>query len=158
MQLVQCQLAFMLPLLSTVPSAPLNFMLSSVSGSPNQLSASWTSPTRLSASITAYKVYCNTSASQAFPEQVIGPNAPTVRSEVNGETFNVTFSTGLNPFTQYDCYVAASNPYGEGASSTMVTSRTDQSSEHTFIYPRSSHASLIYLHYKPTKLVMAHVL
>eukprot|EP00731_Ephydatia_muelleri_P007430 Em0003g1678a len=112
---------------SVVPSAPLNFMLSSVSGSPNQLSASWTSPATLSASITAYKVYCSTSASQAFPEQVIGSNTPTNRSIVDGATFHVAFSTGLNPFTQYDCYVVASNAYGEGASSVVITSRTDQS-------------------------------
>eukprot|EP00731_Ephydatia_muelleri_P007375 Em0003g1623a len=112
---------------SVVPSAPLNFTLSSVSGSPNQLSASWTSPATLSANITAYKVYCNTSASQAFPEQVIAPNMPTVRSIVDGATFHVTFSSGLNPFTQYDCYVVASNTFGEGASSIVVKSRTDQS-------------------------------
>eukprot|EP00731_Ephydatia_muelleri_P007444 Em0003g1692a len=112
---------------SVVPSAPLNFTLSSVSGSPNQLSASWISPATLSANITAYKVYCNTSANQAFPEQVIARNMPTVRNIVDGATFHVAFSSGLNPFTQYDCYVVASNIYGEGASSIVVTCRTDQS-------------------------------
>eukprot|EP00731_Ephydatia_muelleri_P007380 Em0003g1628a len=96
---------------SAVPSAPLNFTLSSVSGSPNQISASWTSPATMSANITAYKVYCNTSASQVFPEQVIAPNMPTIRSIVDGAIFHVAFSSGLNPFTQYDCYVVASNTY-----------------------------------------------
>lgn len=64
---------------------------------------------------------------------MIGSNTPTNRSIVDGATFHVAFSTGLNPFTQYDCYVVASNAYGEGASSVVITSRTDQSGRHILI-------------------------
>ena len=74
--------------------------------------------------ITAYTVYCNTSASQAYPEQVIGSNIPTIRSVVNGTTLAVTFNTGLNPYTQYSCYVTANTAAGEGSPSAIMTSRT----------------------------------
>ena len=69
-------------------------------------------------------MYCNTSASQAYPEQVIGPNIPTIRSVVNGTTLAVTFNTGLNPYTQYSCYVTANTSVGEGSPSMIVFART----------------------------------
>ena len=69
-------------------------------------------------------MYCNTSANQAYPEQVIGPNIPTIRSVVNGTTLAVTFNTGLNPYTQYSCYVTANTSAGEGSPSVIVTART----------------------------------
>ena len=68
-------------------------------------------------------MYCNTSANQVYPEQVIGQNSPTVRS-VNGTTLTVTFNTGLNPYTQYSCYVTANTSAGEGSPSVIVTTRT----------------------------------
>ena len=114
---------------STVPSSPLNLFVSTVFGSPNQLSASWSPPIRTNGIIIAYTVYCNTSASQAYSEQVIGPNVPTVRSLVNGTTLAVTINTGLTPYTQYNCYVTANTSVGEGIPSQIVTARTDQSSK-----------------------------
>ena len=114
-------------LLSTVPSSPLALSVSPVPESPNQLSASWSPPIPKNGIITAYTVYCNTSASQAYPEQMIGSNVPTIRSVVNGSTLVVTFNTGLNPYTQYDCYVTANTSVGEGKSSMMVTSKTVES-------------------------------
>ena len=72
-------------------------------------------------------MYCNTSASQAYPEQVIGPNIPTIRSVVNGTTLAVTFNTGLNPYTQYSCYVTANTSAGEGSSSIILIVQTAQS-------------------------------
>ena len=116
---------------STAPSPPLNLSVSTVPGSPNQLSASWSPPILRNGIVIAYTVYCNTSASQAYPEQMIGPNVPTVRSVVNGTTLAVTFITGLNPYTQYNCYVTTNTSVGEGPPSQIMTARTDQSSKHT---------------------------
>ena len=79
--------------------------------------------------ITAYTVYCNTSATQAYPEQVIGPNIPTIRSIVNGTMLSTKFNTGLIPYTQYQCYMTAANVYGEGAGSLVAAGWTDESSE-----------------------------
>eukprot|EP00731_Ephydatia_muelleri_P007454 Em0003g1702a len=111
----------------SVPSSPLAVSVSTISGSPNQLSASWSSPIPKNGIIIAYTIYCNTSASQAYPEQVIGPNVPTARSVVNGTTLAVTFSTGLNAYTQYDCYVTANTSVGEGTPSSIITTRTSES-------------------------------
>ena len=76
--------------------------------------------------ITGYSVYCNTSANQSYPEQVIGSNVPTIRSVVNGTTLAVTL-TGLNPYTQYSCYVTANTSVGQGSPSSIVTVKTVQS-------------------------------
>ena len=105
-------------------------MLAPVPGSPSALSANWSVPIPKNGIITAYTVYCNTSASQAYPEQVIGPNIPTIRSVVNGTTLAVTFNTGLNPYTQYSCYVTANTSAGEGNPSVIVvTTRTAEGGE-----------------------------
>ena len=71
-------------------------------------------------------MYCNTSASQAYPEQVIGSNIPTIRSVVNGTTLAVTFNTGFNPYTQYSCYVTANTSAGEGSPSVIASARTGE--------------------------------
>ena len=109
---------------SSVSSSPPNFTLFSVPGFPTALSANWSVPIPRNGIITAYTVYCNTSATQAYPEQVIGPNIPTIRSVVNGTTLAVIFNTGLNPYTQYSCYVTANTSAGEGSPSVIVTART----------------------------------
>ena len=114
---------------STAPSSPLNLSVSTVPGSPNKLSASWSPPMPKNGIIIAYTVYCNTSASQTYPEQVIGPNVPTVRSVVNGTTLTTVFTTGLSPYTQYNCYVTANTSVGEGTLSKIITARADQSSK-----------------------------
>ena len=110
----------------TVPSSPQNFSLSPVAGSPSQLSASWSVPIPKNGIITGYSVYCNTSANQSYPEQVIGSNVPTIISVVNGTTLAVTL-TELNPYTQYSCYVTANTSMGEGSPSTILTVQTLQS-------------------------------
>ena len=106
--------------------------MSPIPGSPTALFANWSVPIPRNGIITAYTVYCNTSASQAYPEQVIGPNIPTIRSVVNGTTLAVTFNTGLNPYTQYSCYVTANTSAGEGMPSVVVTARTFQGGEAHF--------------------------
>ena len=76
----------------------MNFTLATFGGSPTQLSASWSGPIPKNGIITGYTVYCNTSANQSYPGQVIGSNVPTIVSVVNGKTLAVNF-TGLNPYT-----------------------------------------------------------
>ena len=111
----------------SVPSSPQNFSLFAVAGSPSQLSASWSVPIPRNGIITGYSVYCNTSADQAYPEQVIGPNEPTIRSVVNGTTLATTL-TGLSPYTQYRCYVTSNTSVGVGNASVPSTSRTAEGS------------------------------
>ena len=113
----------------SVPSSPSNILLSPASGSPTALFANWSVPIARNGIITAYTVYCNTSASQAYPEQVIGPNLPTIRSVANGTTLAVTFNTRLNPYTQYSCYVTANTSAGVGSPSMVVTARTVENGE-----------------------------
>ena len=110
----------------TVPSSPQNFTLTPVTGSPSQLSASWSAPIPKNGIITGYSVYCNTSANQSYLEQIIGLNVPTIISVVNGTTLAVTL-TGLNPYTQYSCYVTANTSVGQGSPSSIVTVQTAQS-------------------------------
>ena len=114
---------------SSVPSSPPNFTLSPVLGSPNSLTSSWSVPISKNGIITAYNVYCNTSINQSSSEQVIGLNIPTIRSVVNGITLSVTFNTGLNPYTNYSCYVTANTSAGEGGPSVIATARTVEGSK-----------------------------
>ena len=100
-----------------------------VSTSANQIALAWTPPTQTNGIIIAYTVYCNTSATQALPEQVIGPNGATVRSIVNGTSQLAIFNTGLNPYTQYECFVTANTSAGEGLASPILIVRTGQSGE-----------------------------
>ena len=53
----------------------------------------------------------------------------TLRSVVNGTLLTATI-TGLNPYTNYDCYVTANTSVGEGSLSSVATARTDESSEY----------------------------
>ena len=117
-----------LHLLLAVPSPPQNFALV-VIGSSIYLSANWSATNTKNGIITGYTVYCNTSASQAYPEQVIGPNIPIIRSVGNGTTLAVTFNTGLNPYTQYSCYVTANTSVGEGSPSAISSARTGEGGE-----------------------------
>ena len=116
----------------SVPSSPRYFTLSPIPGFPTFLSANWSVPIPRNGIITGYFVYCNTSINQTFPEQVIGPNIPTIRSLVNETTLVVTFSTDLKPFTQYSCYVIANASIGIGSHSEIVTSRTGEASENIY--------------------------
>ena len=109
-----------------VPSSPQNLTLSPVAGSPSQLSASWSAPIPKNGIITGYSMYCNTSDNQIYPEQVIGSNVPTIISVVNGTTLTVAL-TGLNPYTQYSCYVTANTSVGQGSPSPILTIQTAQS-------------------------------
>ena len=134
----------LLPFHFAVPSLPQNFSLSPVAGSPTELFASWSVPIPRNGIITGYSVYCNTSANQTYPEQVIGSNVPTIRSVVNGTTLATTL-TGLYPYTQYSCYVTANTSVGEGNPSIILPQRTEEagvlitlkytSIPHMFLFP-----------------------
>ncbi|KAL5497494.1 hypothetical protein EMCRGX_G013970 [Ephydatia muelleri] len=102
------------------------FSLWKVTGSSIFLFANWSAPMPHNDIIIGYIIYCNTSANQAYPEQRIGLNTPTIRSVVNGTTLAATFSTGLNPYTEYNCYVTANTLVGEGSPSIIGTARTDE--------------------------------
>ena len=114
---------FMTCLYNVVPSSPLSFSLLPVSMQPTMLTANWSAPIPKNGIITSYNVYCSTSLNQTYPEQVIGSNMPTIRSVVDGTTLVVTL-TGLNPFTQYSCYVTANTSVGEGSPSATFSTRT----------------------------------
>ena len=139
---IECRcMCFIEIIVSTVPSSPLALSVSTVPGSHNQLSASWSPPITKNGIIIAYTIYCNTSASLAYPEQVMGPNVPTVRSVVNGTTLAATFSTGINPYSQYDCYVTANTSVGEGTPSPIITTRTSESGRYMQLLTLNMHTS-----------------
>ena len=103
----------------TVPSAPLNFSMAPISGSPDMLLAMWTAPAQKNSAIITYTVYCNTSATQAYIEPLV----------VNGTTFTAIIDNDLGPYSQYDCYVTANTSAGEGMASDVMTARISESSE-----------------------------
>ena len=90
------------------------------------LSASWSETIPRNGIITGYSIYCNTSANQSYPEQVIGQNTPTIRSVVNAETLNTVFNLNFTWFTQYSCYVTANTSAGEGSPSMIATAMTGE--------------------------------
>ena len=93
------------------------------------LLATWTPPTHRNSGIIAYTVYCNTSATQEYDEQV---NMPTIRAVVNGTTLAAIVDTNLSPYSQYDCYVTANTSAGEGRASNIMTARTRESGVQLF--------------------------
>ena len=123
--LVNVEMKSVLPPFS-VPSFSRLVFISSILGFPTYLMVNWSVPMPRNGIITYYTVYCNISDSQAYPEQVIGPNVPTIRSVVNGTTLATTL-TGLIPFTQYSCYVTANTSVGEGSLSNIFTVLTNES-------------------------------
>ena len=95
---------------ATAPSAPLNFTVSTVPGSPSQLQANWTEPENRNGIIQNYTVVCNDSeVSQTF-----GGMEDSVRL------------IGLQPFTVYQCVVYATTNGGPGEESLPSSARTDE--------------------------------
>ena len=95
---------------STAPSAPLNFSISTVNGSPEELEATWTSPDSANGVIRNYTVVCN------------GSVDPFV---FDGSEFSVRL-TDLEPFTLYECSVFATTDAGMGDASLPSAARTDE--------------------------------
>ena len=120
---------------STAPSSPLSQFLIPVA-TEFELTSLFNAPKFPNGIITAYTVYCNTSAMQAYLEQVIGPNVPTIRARAvvsqiavlsDMKTYSVTFGIGLKPYIRYDCYVTANTSAGEGPPSSIQSNRTSSS-------------------------------
>ena len=108
-----------------------------------QLISVFKAPNSPNGIITAYTVYCNTSAMQAYPEQMIGPNAPIIRSRAvfnqiamlgDMKTVWTILGVGLKPYTRYDCYVTANTSAGEGPPSSIQSSRTSPSGKLWLLY------------------------
>ncbi|XP_064396511.1 phosphatidylinositol phosphatase PTPRQ-like isoform X3 [Halichondria panicea] len=105
--------------LEDLPTSPLNFTLSVVTST--QLMASWSPPNPVRGHITAYTVYCNSSAQQAYPE--ISNSAVLASITVDGDSTMMSIPE-LTPFTSYDCHVTASTSVGEGPPSNTDTAIT----------------------------------
>ena len=116
----------------TAPSAPLMFQLFTVDGNPTLLNASWGPPDQPNGMITAYTVYCNTSADQFYPEQVPTGNTLFTVQVQNGDTS--TLVSELTAFTRYECSVTANTSAGEGESSNTQTARTDESGVYVCVW------------------------
>ena len=83
--------------------------------------ASWSPPNPVRGHITAYTVYCNSSAQQAYPE--ISNSAVLASITVDGDSTMMSIPE-LTPFTSYDCHVTASTSVGEGPPSNTDTAIT----------------------------------
>lgn len=102
-------------------------MLTSIPDSPTQLMAVWSRPNPSNGIITSYIIYCNTSTSQFYPE--IASNVTLDPVSVNdGDSLEYTI-TGLDPFTNYDCQIAASTNIGEGVPSVTQMAQTAEAGE-----------------------------
>lgn len=109
---------------SAVPSSPRMFEL--VASSPTSLTATWLSPDPANGDITAYTVYCRTAQEQYYPEQQpTSNNAFTLRVTTDGNAAT-TEVTGLNAFTNYECYMTANTSVGEGNMTSMESARTEE--------------------------------
>ena len=109
----------------TAPSAPIMFQLVTVDSDSTLLNASWDPPNQPNGVITAYTVYCNTSAEQFYPEQV--PTGNTVFTVEVQNDVRVAMVPGLTAFTSYECSVTANTSAGEGELSNTQSARTDES-------------------------------
>ena len=97
-----------------VPSAPREFTLSMVDGSPDTLSASWMVPEPTNGNITQFNINCTSSLWQ-----------PLIFTINNGSVFSTTLRN-LSAFTTYTCFITASTSVGEGPPSNRDTAMTDE--------------------------------
>ena len=89
--------------------------------------AVWSRPNPSNGLITSYTIYCNTSTSQAYPE--IGSNVSLDPVSVNDGDALAYNITGLEPFTNYDCQIAARTSIGEGGLSGTQMAQTTEAGE-----------------------------
>lgn len=97
----------------TVPSAPRNFTLLQVPGSPTSLSASWMEPDPANGIISNYSISCN---------------APSLMSALfifNGSVMSATLEN-LTPFMTYTCTISAVTGAGTGNDSEPQSAMTDE--------------------------------
>ena len=112
-------------LIFTVPSAPRDLTLESVSTNATLLIATWTRPIPANGIITAYTLYCTGSEQQFYEDQIV-PEPFSLSLDGNA---NSTTLERLEPFTEYECYITANTSAGEGDSSTPVIRRTNETSK-----------------------------
>ena len=108
--------------LETAPTPPVNFTLTELSSS--SLEASWKEPLTLNGVLNNYTIYCSLSSSQFYSEQLmLSINKPSTTVDPVSTTANIT---GLDPFTNYECYVTASTGGGESPRSNNASARTSE--------------------------------
>lgn len=88
-------------MLNIVPSAPRNFMLTSVPNSPTHLSASWMIPHPTNGNISFYSVSCRS------------PSGSFNNFSFDGSVTS-TLLRNLLGYTKYNCSVSAATSIGEG--------------------------------------------
>jgi len=89
--------------------------LSTVTGSPSELVATWTSPAEPNGVILFYTIQCSSSDTSTT-------------TFVPGNRTQATV-TGLDPYTNYSCYIIGNTSAGAGNSSAARSARTDESGE-----------------------------
>ena len=98
-------------------------MLSPISS--NELQASWQEPIAPNGVLnvlTNYTIFCNISSDQFYSELLSATDYMNTTTADN----TVFTLTGLMPFTNYICYVTASNGGGESGPSNNSTARTNE--------------------------------
>ncbi len=109
-----------------VPTKPQNVTVSRAVGLPTQLHITWTEPAKPNGVITSYTVRC---AAITGESEVLEPVV------VSGNILEV-YVTGLEPYTEYGCFVTANTSAGEGEPSTKDTAVTDESCENICMITR----------------------
>ena len=99
-------------------SAPRNFSLATIPGSPNALSVSWMEPDSANRSISGYTISCQ---------------APLVLFSYCSSLRAATLEN-LLPFTNYTCAISASTDAGSGEYSDSQTARTDEDGKQKVYY------------------------
>ena len=140
----------------------MNTTLAQVIGSPTKLYIQWKPPEEPNGIIVAYSIYCKvmvvndvqqilgsvsgSGSSESIP--ITASSGLLMSEEVNGlgdisdyaisvvtkGTELKAFVENLTPFTNYECFITANTSAGEGSSSRIVTSTTDESSKITLEY------------------------
>ena len=122
-----------------VPSTPLSAQVEAIDGQPNQLSVTWQPPINPNGIIVRYTAYCfETSNDEVYGSGYLGEdNIPVSINSIENTTSNVTVLgsetlavvDGLDPYTNYACFVVASTSIGVGEPSYASSAITTESSK-----------------------------
>ena len=91
---------------------------------------SWDPPASPNGHITNYTVYCQEAQTEigSGDSLLMLPSVPLNTVFTNGSDQNA-FITGLTQFTNYGCYISANTTIGEGSTSSLVYTTTDEYSK-----------------------------
>ena len=106
------------------PTSPRNFSLT-VSSS-TEIQATWVEPTTLNGVLANYTVFCRTSTTQFYSEQMPNSSNNFILVNTTGPDITEVTITGRSPFTEYECYVTASTGGGESEPSNNDSAKTDE--------------------------------